>query len=184
MLLPRVTNPPPNQADKMSNSYAPRTQANLGAMRPRVGICQSRFDALTNKYMNINTSSIANLGHRTPSWQCRRGDASPPGQDPPPNQADKLQFIAQNLYTFSEPLIYLSCFIFQFQLIEYQSFQKMKHTTLMFHFQFHVSFFKTLRERFHAPSVFFNRSHSVFVFLPQCFQYEIKMRIFNHMPTR
>ena len=29
--------------------------------------------------------------------------------------------------------------------------------------------FKTLRERFHAPSVFLNRSHSVFVFLPQCF---------------
>ena len=46
----------------------------------------------------------------------------------------KLQFIAQNLYTFSEPLIYLSCFIFIFQLIEYQSFQKVKHTTLMFHF--------------------------------------------------
>ena len=39
----------------------------------------------------------------------------------------------------------------------------------MFHFWFHVSFFKTLRERFHAPSVFLNRSHSVFVFLPQCF---------------
>nr|DAJ47370.1 MAG TPA: hypothetical protein [Caudoviricetes sp.] len=28
--------------------------------------------------MNINTLSIANLGHRTPNWQCRRGDASPP----------------------------------------------------------------------------------------------------------
>ena len=25
--------------DKLSNSYAPRTQANLGATRPRVGIC-------------------------------------------------------------------------------------------------------------------------------------------------
>ncbi len=39
----------------------------------------------------------------------------------------------------------------------------------MFHFKFHVSLFKTLRERFHAPTVFLNRSHSVFVFLPQCF---------------
>ena len=28
---------------------------------------------------------------------------------------------------------------------------------------------KTLRERNHAPSVFLNRSHSVFVLLPQCF---------------
>ena len=58
------------------------TRPNLGATRPRVGICKSRLDALTNKYMNINTSSIANLGHRTPSWQCRRGDASPPGEPP------------------------------------------------------------------------------------------------------
>ena len=39
----------------------------------------------------------------------------------------------------------------------------------MFHFEFHVSPLKTLRERFHAPTVFLNRSHSVFVFLPQCF---------------
>ena len=31
--------------------------------------------------MNINTSSIANLGHRAPSWQCRRGDASHTGED-------------------------------------------------------------------------------------------------------
>ena len=38
------------------------------------------------------------------------------------------------IHTFSELLIYLSCFIFMFQLIEYQSFRKMKHTTSMFHF--------------------------------------------------
>ena len=50
------------------------TRPNLGATRPRVGICKSRLDALTCKYMNIHTSSIANLGHRAPSWQCRRGD--------------------------------------------------------------------------------------------------------------
>ena len=46
------------------------TRPNLGATRPRVGICKSRLDALTCKYMNIHTSSIANLGHRAPSWQC------------------------------------------------------------------------------------------------------------------
>ena len=39
----------------------------------------------------------------------------------------------------------------------------------MFHFKFHVSFFKTLRERFHAPTVFLNRSHRGFESLPQCF---------------
>ena len=39
----------------------------------------------------------------------------------------------------------------------------------MFHFKFHVSLFKTLRERVIAPSVFLYRSHSVFKLLPQCF---------------
>ena len=39
----------------------------------------------------------------------------------------------------------------------------------MFHFKFHVSLFKTLRERESAPTEVLNRSHSVFVFLPQCF---------------
>ena len=39
----------------------------------------------------------------------------------------------------------------------------------MFHFKFHVSLFKTLRECFHAPTEVLNRSHSVFVFLPQYF---------------
>ena len=79
--------------------------------------------------------------------------------------ADTLTYI----HTFSKPLIYLSCFISCYKVIEYQSFQKVKHTTLMFHFWFHVSFFKTLRERFHAPSVFLNRSHRGFESLPQCF---------------
>ena len=55
------------------------TRPNLGATRPRVGICKSRLEALTCKYMNITSLSIASLGHRAPSWQCRRGDASPPG---------------------------------------------------------------------------------------------------------
>ena len=40
----------------------------------------------------------------------------------------------------------------------------------MFHIKFHVSFFKTLRERVIAPSVFLNRSLSVFESLPQCFE--------------
>ena len=37
-----------------------------------------RLDALTCKYMNTTNKSIANLGYRTPSWQCRRVPASPP----------------------------------------------------------------------------------------------------------
>ena len=46
----------------------------------------------------------------------------------------KLQLISHNIHTFSELLIYLSCFIFCYKVIEYQSFRKVKHTTLMFHF--------------------------------------------------
>ena len=46
---------------------------------------------------------------------------------------------------------------------------KMKHKSFMFHFKFHVSLFKTLRERFIAPILFCDRSLSVFVFLPLCF---------------
>ncbi len=49
----------------------------------------------------------------------------------------------------------------------------------MFHFKFHVSLFKTLRERFHAPTVFLNRSHRGFESLPQCFLNEtlkVKMK--------
>ena len=42
--------------------------------------------------------------------------------------------IAAYLYTFSKPLIYLSCFIFMFQLIDYQRIQEMKYTVSMFHF--------------------------------------------------
>ena len=36
----------------------------LGATRPRVGICLSRLDALTSKYISITNRSIANLGYR------------------------------------------------------------------------------------------------------------------------
>jgi|GEM_PF-691679 len=46
----------------------------------------------------------------------------------------KLQLISHNIHTFPELLIYLSCFIFYYKVIEYQTFRKMKHTTFMFHF--------------------------------------------------
>ena len=40
----------------------------------------------------------------------------------------------------------------------------------MFHIKFHVSLFKTLRERVIASSVFLYRFLSVFASLPQCFR--------------
>ena len=49
----------------------------LGATRPRVGICLSRLDALTSKYISITNRSIANLGYR-PQVDTPTGDASPP----------------------------------------------------------------------------------------------------------
>ena len=67
-------------------------------------------------------------------------------------------------------LLYLSCFIFFFvKCLIINRFEMMKHLPSMFHFKFHVSFFKTLRERLRAPTVFLNRSLSVFKSLPQCF---------------
>ena len=68
------------------------THPHLGATRPRVGICLSRLDALTSKYISITNRSIANLGYRPPSWQCRREDASPPSEDAsPPIRNNKSQ---------------------------------------------------------------------------------------------
>ena len=58
----------------------------------------------------------------------------------PPPQLGR-QFFKHNLYTYSKHLFYLSCFIFCYKKTEYQSFRKMKHRTLMFHFKFHVSLF-------------------------------------------
>ena len=78
----------------------------------------------------------------------------------PPPQLGR-QFSKHNLYTYSKHLFYLSCFIFCYKKTEYQSFRKMKHRALLFHFKFHVSLFKTLRERFLSPTVFLNRSLSV-----------------------
>ena len=60
----------------------------------------------------------------------------------------------------------------------------------MFHFKFHVSLFKTLWERFKNTEGALsrshrglNRSHSVFVFLPQCFLNETLKLKMKHKYT-
>ena len=79
------------------------------------------------------------------------------------------------LFTFLRPLFYLSCFIFRYNGLNIKRLERWNIVlqcfifSFMFHFKFHVPFFKTLRERFIAPSVFLNLSHSVFKSLPQCF---------------
>ena len=61
--------------------------------------------------------------------------------NPPPQLGRQLS--KHNLYTYSKHLFYLSCFIFCYKNTDYQSFRKMKHRTLMFHFKFHVSLFES-----------------------------------------
>ena len=54
----------------------------------------------------------------------------------------------------------------------------------MFHFSKHCgSDSKTPRERFHTPTEVLNRSHSVFVFLPQCFLNETLKLKMKHKHT-
>ena len=94
-------------------------------------------------------------------------------------------------YTFLKLLFYLSCFIFSANYLNINHFKTWNIRLQCFTFSFNVSYKKHNGSEWSlplcfdiAPTVFWNRSLSVFVFLPQCFWNEIKMRIFNHMPTR
>ena len=75
--------------------------------------------------------------HRALTSKCRRGDASPPGEDALPAGEDTFLTRAyvrvHNIYleTFFVP-----CFIFITQCIDNQYFQEMKHWHSMFHFWF------------------------------------------------
>ena len=88
----------------------------------------------------------------------------------------KLQFVCliavylTDIHTFSEPLIYLSCFIFCYKVIEYQSFQKVKHTTLMFHFLFQCFILKILREKNKNTEGATQKHCGNDNALPQCFE--------------
>ena len=59
--------------------------------------------------------------------------AAAAGYKPAPQLGRQNAVYLTYIHTFSKPLIYLSCFIFCYKVIEYQSFQKVKHSTLMFH---------------------------------------------------
>ncbi len=73
--------------------------------------------------------------HRALTSKCRRGDASPPGEDALHSGEDTFLTRAyvrvHNIYleTFFVP-----CFIFITQCIDNQYFQEMKHWHSMFHF--------------------------------------------------
>ena len=49
---------------------------------------------------------IAKLGHRPPTWQCRRGDASPPGEDTPPQVKTPPQR-TYYIYAWNNPIYVL-----------------------------------------------------------------------------
>ena len=70
--------------------------------------------------------------HRALTSKCRRGDASPPGEDALLAGEDVSPYArVHNIYleTFFVP-----CFIFITQCIDNQYFQEMKHWHSMFHF--------------------------------------------------
>ena len=81
-------------------------------------------------------------------------------------RATKRAYVVRN-YLYCLTLTFMFQFFVKYLIIN--RFCMMKLLPSMFHFKFHVSFFKTLRERLRAPSVFLNRSLSVFKSLPQCF---------------
>ena len=79
-------------------------------------------------------------------------------------------------YTFLKLLFYLSCFIFSANYLNINHFETWNILLQCFTFSFNVSCKKhngsdwSLPLCFDiAPTVFWNRSLSVFVFLPQCF---------------
>ena len=61
------------------------TRPHLGATRPRVGIANLGLEAPNWQYLKYGYLCICLSRHRALSSKCRRGDASPPGEDPPPN---------------------------------------------------------------------------------------------------
>ena len=92
---------------------------------------------------------------------------------------------------FFNPLFYLSCFIFLCNNLSINVLEKWNITfqcfilSFMFHFSKHCGSGCTLPQCFAiAPSVFCDRSHCLFVFLPQCFWNEtlkLKMKHWSVM---
>ena len=50
---------------------------------------------------------IAKLGHRPPTWQCRRGDASPPSEDASPQVRTLPQRTYIYIYAWNNPIYVL-----------------------------------------------------------------------------
>ena len=90
------------------------THPHLGATRPRVGIAKLGFDAqLGNKKMYC----ICLSRHRALTSKCRRGDASPPGEDALPAGKDTLHSVKRAPYArvhniYLETFFLVPCFIF------------------------------------------------------------------------
>ena len=73
------------------------------------------------------------------------------------------------LRIFSLCYFYVSCFIFIFQRVDYQSLRNMKHCTCMFHIMFQCFISKTLRERFKNTVGAIQKHWGSDRSLPQCF---------------
>ena len=80
--------------------------------------------------------------HRALTSKCRRGDASPPGEDALPagedaSTASEDAFLTRayvRVHNIYLETFFVPCFIFITQYIDNQHFQEMKHWHSMFHF--------------------------------------------------
>ena len=116
--------------------------SSLGGTRPHLGGCiltwgrrvpasalpsWGSMPQLDNKMYCICLSR-----HRALTSKCRRGDASPPGEDALLAGEDVSPYArVHNIYLET---FFVSCFIFITQCIDNQHFQEMKHWHSMFHF--------------------------------------------------
>ena len=101
----------------------------LGATRPHLGAMGPHLGA-TRPHLGVTRPHLGAMGPhlgatRRPQVRTRRP-----------------------LRIFSLCYFYVSCFIFIFQRVEYQSLRNMKHSTRMFHIMFQCFISKTLWGRF------------------------------------
>ena len=129
------------------------TRPHLGATRPHLGGCILTWGRRVPASALPGWGSMPQLGnkrmyciclsrHRALTSKCRRGDASPPGEDAslvgedalPAGEDTFLTRAYVRVHNIYLETFFVPCFIFITQCIDNQYFQEMKHWHSMFHF--------------------------------------------------